>query len=76
MVAIDNCDINLISYNVNGIQNYHKRNKIFDYLRNNVNPNGLIFLQETHFSSKEEKNGRTILRGNSFFLMAKLTLSV
>ena len=52
---MDDGNINLISYNVKGIQNDHKRNETFDYLRKNVNPNCLIFLQETHSSSKEEK---------------------
>ena len=43
MVAMDDRNINLISLNVKGVQTYHKRNKIFDYLRENVNPYGLIF---------------------------------
>ena len=53
---MDNVDINLISYNVKRIQNNHKRNKSFDYLRNNVYPNCLIFLQKTLSFFKDEKN--------------------
>lgn len=47
-------NINTISYNIKGIQKYHKRNKIFDSLKKNVNPNGLIFLQEKDSSFKEK----------------------
>ena len=56
MVAMDNVNINLISYNVKRIQNNHKRSKSFDYLKNNVYQNCLIFLQKTHSSFKDEKN--------------------
>ena len=68
---MDNGNISLISYNVKGIQNYHKRNKIFDYLRKNVNPNGLIFLQETHSSSKEEKKWENDFKGQLFLSQGK-----
>lgn len=53
-------DLNLISYNVKGIQNLQKRDKIFEYLRNDMRPNGVIFLQETHSSAKDEKSGKMI----------------
>ena len=71
MLAMHDSNINFISYNVKEIQNYYKRNKIFNYLSKNVNPNVLIFLQETHSSSEQEK---TILRGSSSFLVTKVTL--
>ena len=73
MVAMDDRNINLISLNVKGVQTYHKRNKIFDYLRENVNPYGLIFLQETHYSSKEEKKWEDNFKGQ--FFLSKLTLA-
>ena len=31
--------------------------KIFEYMKNYVTSNGEIFLQETHFSAKDEKYG-------------------
>ena len=55
MVAMDNVNINLISYNVKRIQNNHKRNKSFDYLRNNVYQSCLIFLQKTPPLSKTKR---------------------
>ena len=54
MVAMGYGNINTISYNIKWIQKYHKRNKIFDSLRKNVNPNGLIFLQEKDSFFKEK----------------------
>ena len=46
-------DINFISNNVKGIQNSLKRLKMFN-LKENICYNGVLFLQETHSSSKEE----------------------
>ena len=48
-------DLNLVSYNVKRIQNSQDRYKIFEYLRNDIKPNSVIFLQQTHFSAKDEK---------------------
>ena len=48
-------DLNLVSYNVKRIQNSQDRNKISEYLRNDIKPNSVIFLQQIHFSAKDEK---------------------
>ena len=37
-----------ISNNVKGVRSSEKRLKIFEYLKNNINHNGFVFLQETH----------------------------
>ena len=51
VVSIINSNYNIISNNVNGIKTLEKGLKSFEYLRNNINNNGFIFLQETHSSS-------------------------
>ena len=47
-------DINFISNNVKGIQNSLKRLKIFNSLKEKASYNGILFLQETHSSSKDK----------------------
>ena len=49
-------DNNFISNNVKGIENSLKRLKTFNYLKENISSNGVLFLQETHSSSKDEIN--------------------
>lgn len=46
-------NLNLVSLNVNGMRSLLKRRAIFNVLRKNAN--GIIFLQETHFTPSEEK---------------------
>ena len=50
-----NNSYNLISNNVNGIKGSEKHLKLFEYLRNNINNNGFVFLQETHLLLKVEQ---------------------
>ena len=45
---------NFISNNVKGIENSLKRLKTFNYLKENISSNGVLFLQETLSSSKDE----------------------
>ena len=47
-------DINFISNNVKGFQNSLKRLKIFNYLKENISFNGVLFFQEIHYSSKDK----------------------
>ena len=49
-----NGNYNFISNNVKGIEASEKRLKLFEYLKNNINDNGIIFLQETHSLSNDE----------------------
>ena len=49
-----NGNYNFISNNVKGIKASEKRLKLFEYLKNNINDNGFIFLQETHSLSNDE----------------------
>ena len=48
-------NLSFISNNVEGLQAISKWIKIFEYLKNYVTSNGVIFLQETHSSVKDEK---------------------
>ena len=49
-----NGNYNFISNNIKGIKASEKRLKLFEYLKNNINGNGFIFLQETHSLSNDE----------------------
>ena len=53
-MSIMNGNYNVISNNVKGIKASEKRLKVFEYLKNNINDNGFIFLQETHSLSNDE----------------------
>ena len=41
--------------NIREIKNSDKRIKIFEYLKNKADSNGVVFLQETHSCEKEGK---------------------
>ena len=58
-------DINFISNNVKGIRNSLKRLKIFYYLKENMSYNSVLFLQETHSSSKDEIQWKDEFKGSS-----------
>ena len=53
-MSIMNGNYNFISNNVKGIKASEKRFKLYEYLKNNINDNGFIFLQETHSLSNDE----------------------
>ena len=59
-------DLKFISNNVKGMQKSEKRIKIFEYLKNNISPNGFIFLQETHSFVDDEKRWCEELNGNLY----------
>ena len=50
-------NFNFISDNANGLQSSKNRAELFEYFRNKITPKGILFLQETHSSKEEEKNG-------------------
>ena len=64
-------NLKFISNNVKGIQKSEKRIKIFEYLKNSLSPNGLIFLQETHSSADDGKRWCDELNGNLYFSHGK-----
>ena len=64
-------NLKFISNNVKGMQKPEKRIKIFEYLKNSISPNGLIFPQETHTSVYDEKRWSVELNGSLYFSHGK-----
>ena len=52
---MSNTICNFISNNVKGIRSSEKRLNIFEYLKNKMHHNGIVFLQETHSLTQDEK---------------------
>ena len=65
--VIMNGNYNFISSNVKGVKVSEKRLKLFEYLRNNINNNGFIFLQETHSSLNDEQKWKDDFGSPLFF---------
>ena len=65
-----------ISSNVKGIKSSGTRIKVFEYLKQKINQNGFIFMQETHSSIDAEKNWQDELKVLYFLLTAKQILVV
>ena len=61
----------VISNNVKGIKASEKQLKVFDYLKNNINDNGFIFLQETHLLPNDELKWKDEFGGPLFFSHGK-----
>ena len=70
-MSIMNGNYNFISNNVKGIKASEKRLKLFEYLKNNINDNGFIFLQETHSLSNDELKWKDEFGGPLFFSHGK-----
>ena len=64
---MSNNNLKFVTNNVKGLQSTHKRLKMFEYFRNVLSPNGIIFLQETHSSINDEKNWCDEFKGELFF---------
>ena len=58
-------NIRFVSNNVQGIQAFQKRIKFFEYLKEAIVSSGFIFLQETHSTIHDEKNGTISLKESS-----------
>ena len=43
-------NLNFLSYSVNGLNSSKKRIKMFEYFREKIANNGILFLQKTHSS--------------------------
>ena len=61
-----NGNYNFVSNNVKGIKASKIRLKLFAYLKNNINNNGFIFLQEKDSWSKEGRKWKDDFRGPLF----------
>ena len=64
---IVNGNYNIISNNVKGTKASEKQLKLFVYLRNNINNNGFIFLQEIRSLSNDEQKWKDDFGGPLFF---------
>ena len=71
VMSIMNGNYNFISNNVKGIEASEKRLKLFEYLKNNINDYGIIFLQETHSLSNDELKWKEEFGGPFFFTWKK-----
>ena len=70
-MSIMNGNYNFISNNAKGIKASEKQLKLFEYLKNNINNNGFIFLQETHSLSNDELKWKDEFGGLFFFIRKK-----
>ena len=66
-----NGNYNFISNNVKGIKASEKRLKLFEYIKNNINDNGFIFLQEIYSLSNNELKWKDEFGGPLFFTWKK-----
>ena len=58
---------NLITYNVKGLQQKPKRLKMFNFLKDKLHNDGLIFLQEAHSTSDIENKWKSEWGGDLFW---------
>ena len=58
---------NFLSNNVNELNSSKKRIKMFEYFREKVANNGILFLQETRFCHDTVINWRDEFKGELFF---------
>ena len=58
---------NFLTYNVKGLQNKCKRLKIFNYVHDKIQNNGVCFLQETHSTPDCEDTWKQEWGGDFFF---------
>ena len=68
---MSNDNLKFVTNNVKGLQSTYKRLKMFEYFRNILSPNGIIFLQETHSSINGEKNWCDEFKGGTVFFSWK-----
>ena len=69
-------NFNFITNNVKGLQLSKKRLKLFEYFRDKLSSNGILFLQETHSTINNELKWKDEFKGALFFPMENLILVV
>ena len=65
-------NLKLISNNVKGLQSSKKGLKLFEYLKNRICPNVILFLQETHSTFMDEVKWNDEFRGKIYYSHGKL----
>ena len=66
-MSIMNGNYNFTSNNIKGLKPSQIQLELFEYLRNNINNNGFILLQEINSSSNDEQKWKDDFRGPVFF---------
>ena len=61
------CNLKFITNNANGLKSTNKRIKMFEYYREKLSNNGILFLQETHSRNDTYDKWRDEFRGELFF---------
>ena len=69
-------DFNFVCNNIRGLhlQSTIKRIKIFEYLKEKIVPNGLLFLRETHSTINDELKWNDEFNGKLYFSHGKPNL--
>ena len=73
-MSIMNGSYNFISNNAKGIKASEKQLKLLEYLKNNINNNGFIFLQEAHLLPNDELKWKDEFGGPLLFHTEKTIL--
>ena len=60
-------NLNFMTHNANGLNSTKKRIKMFEYYREKLYNNGILFLQETHSSNDTSDKWRDDFKGQVFF---------
>ena len=60
-------NLRFLSNNVNGLRSSKKRVKMFEYFKDVIVNNGIIFLEETHSSEDTFNEWRDGFKGELFF---------
>ena len=64
-------NIKFLSSNIRGLQCKRKRLKVTEYLKDKIGSNGILFLQETHSTEKNEISWKNDFNGQMFFSHGK-----
>ena len=62
-----NSKVCFVTNNVKGLQSSKKRLKLIEYLKNKLESNGVLFLQETHSISNDKNAWADDFKGQVFF---------
>ena len=60
-------NFNFLCNNIKSLQTSQKRLKLFNYLKNKIFPNGILFLQERHSKKENEIKWKGEFDGNLYF---------
>lgn len=67
-------NFNFLCNNAKGLPTSKKSFKLFNYLKNKIFPNGILFLEETHSTKDNEIKWKNEFDNNSYFSHGKSNL--